>query len=157
MSGLTFVEFDQHARHQWLQWLNDRYVKELQANGLSVAEATSNAMATISRLFPDGNPAKDQLAGWAVRQGEHIGELWIGPHGDDPRSWWVWWVQVFEEFRGQHLGRELMDLCESLARSRSVTNVGLQVMGDNHVARSLYRASGYYEAQVIMRKELTEN
>lgn len=151
---LEFAEFDEVSREHWLRWIHEHYVAELVGNGVSQVDAEANASQSFSRLFPGGVPARGQMAGWAVRDATRIGELWIGPNGQDTRVWWVWWVQVFPEFRGQKLGRSLMELCESLARENGVTELGLQVMGGNTIARSLYHAMGYAESQIVMRKSI---
>ncbi len=90
MPRLTFEEFDERSRQHWLASLKHSYIQELIANGLSETEATANAWDSFSRTFPKDVPAPGQLAGWAVRETERIGELWIGPNGHNAHLWWIW-------------------------------------------------------------------
>jgi ribosomal protein S18 acetylase RimI-like enzyme len=47
-----------------------------------------------------------------------------------------------------------MLLAEELARSHGATTIGLNVFGQNHIARGLYTSLGYREQAVQMRKPL---
>ena len=48
----------------------------------------------------------------------------------------------------------LMQISLPTARSLGYDAIGLHVFGDNDVARTLYRTSGYEETDVTMRKAL---
>ena len=50
--------------------------------------------------------------------------------------------------------RAAMELFEEEVRRRGLSQVGLTVLGDNDVARSLYRSLGYGERAVFMSKDL---
>ena len=90
-----------------------------------------------------------------LSDGRRVGDLWIGPLGDDPERWWVWDIVVVEELRGRGYGRNMMLLAEELAQSNGATSIGLNVFARNHVARSLYTSLGYEETSVQMRKGLS--
>lgn len=154
MATMTFLEFDQQARESWLLTMQASYVRKLLSVGISQVEADANAAASYSRTFPDGVPAPGQLAGWAISGHERVGELWVGPNGPDHRVWWVWWVQTYEPYRGKGYGRQLMELCDRLAKENSATALGLQVFANNPIARSLYNSVGYKEMTIVMQKDL---
>jgi len=138
-------------------WINEsrvQYIEERVAAGDSRSEAEENANSSIERRFPSGSPAPGQLIGRLVSSGQVIGFLWIGMTESDPERWWIWDVQIDEKFRGQGYGRQAMLLAESLAREEGALTMGLNVFGNNTVARSLYSSLGYEETAVQMRKDL---
>lgn len=154
MSDVTFEEFDAAELATWLERTRGPYIDERVAAGDTVAEATANAEQSMERTFPGGKPARGQLSGWVSYEGARVGELWVGPYGDDPSRWWVWNIEIDEPHRGKGLGRKTMLLAEELARSHGATTIGLNVFAHNQVARGLYTSLGYDETSVQMRKAL---
>jgi ribosomal protein S18 acetylase RimI-like enzyme len=67
---------------------------------------------------------------------------------------WVNYVHVDEEFRGRSYGRRAMLLAEEEATARGMTSVGLNVLGNNTVARDLYDSLGYQVTAQQMKKVL---
>jgi ribosomal protein S18 acetylase RimI-like enzyme len=87
--------------------------------------------------------------------GTGVGIVWIGPRmGAPPDRYWVFDVEILPEHRGRGLGRQAMLLAEEAARSLGATELGLNVFGQNAVARSLYESLGYQTTAVQMRKPL---
>lgn len=151
---VTLDQLDGPALAAWLESTGATYVEERMAAGDTRAEAESHANATFERHFPGGSPAPGQLVG-RVRYGDReVGWLWVGPARSDPRSWWVWVVEIDSDLRGQGHGRRAMLLAEALARANGATTIGLNVFGSNRVARRLYTSLGYEEASIQMRKSL---
>ena len=155
MDEIAFEEFAAVDLVPWLEQQRSGYISERMAAGETQAEAEANAEASMGRLFPGGSPAPGQLVGWILHRGDHVGQLWVGPFGDDPRRWWVWDVAIDKERRGQGLGRGAMILAEGLAAAHGATSIGLNVFAHNQVARRLYQSLGYEESAVQMRKELS--
>ncbi len=52
-------------------------------------------------------------------------------------------LYVAEEHRGRGLGRRMLDACADRGRSLGCCDLTLEVAGDNHVARRLYRSYGF--------------
>ncbi|HUJ66561.1 MAG TPA: GNAT family N-acetyltransferase [Acidimicrobiales bacterium] len=154
MSELTFQEFDPADLASWLKRSRSGYISERVAAGDTLAEAAANADESLARTFPTGAPAPGQIVGSVSDGGVRVGELWIGPYGDDPHRWWVWDVAIDETRRGQGLGRKTMILAEGLATANGATSIGLNVFARNVVARGLYQSLGYEETSVQMRKSL---
>lgn len=152
MNELIFEDFDPADLASWLERSRSGYISERMVAGDTLAEATANADASLARTFPGGQPAPGQMVGSVSVDGVRVGELWIGPHGDDPHRWWVWDVAIDETRRGQGLGRKTMILAEELAAAKGATSIGLNVVARNAVARGLYRSLGYEETSVQMRK-----
>jgi len=80
--------------------------------------------------------------------------LWFGPSTDDPTMAWIYDITVDEDERGKGWGRAIMHAFEAEARARGFARAGLNVYGDNHVARRLYESLGYVETARQLHKEL---
>lgn len=63
-------------------------------------------------------------------------------------------IAIDEAFRRLGYGRGALRALEPLARELGYDAIGLQVFGDNDVARNLYRSPGDIETDVTMRKRL---
>jgi len=55
-------------------------------------------------------------------------------------------LAVLPEFRGQGIGRELLEAVERVARERGCVKVTLEVLEKNRRARSVYEAAGFAQA-----------
>lgn len=152
--NLHLEDFPPDELPRWRERSMAEYLAGRVAAGESLEEATQAAGATDRQLFPGGRPAPLHRLGWVVHDGQRVGELWVGPAGDDPERWWVWEIAIYEAWRGRGLGRRAMLLAEELARAAGATTIGLNVFGANHVARRLYASLGYAETSVQMRKPL---
>jgi ribosomal protein S18 acetylase RimI-like enzyme len=154
VDDVTFQEFEAAELAEWLARSTAAYIEQRVAAGDTAQEATENAAASMRDTFPDGSPAPGQLAGKVLSGDQPVGELWIGRFGRDPARWWVWNIEIGEEFRGRGLGRRTMLLAEEIARANGATSLGLNVFAHNEVARALYSSLGYRESSVQMRKGL---
>lgn len=63
-----------------------------------------------------------------------------------PDSWYINIVAVDPDHRGRGLGRQLMDVAETLARAEALARMSLVVADVNAAARRLYGSLGYREA-----------
>lgn len=70
-----------------------------------------------------------------------------------PGSWYVNAIATDSEYRGQGIGRKLMELAEQLARESNTEIVSLIVAEENTSAMGLYRKLGY---QVIERRGIVQ-
>jgi GNAT superfamily N-acetyltransferase len=151
---LTFEPFEPAALATWLVGVRTSYVEERVAGGDSRGEAEANADDSLARLLPGGVPLPGQRIGRLLDDGTPVGNLWIGPYGDDPERWWVWDVAIDEDRQGQGLGRRAMLLAEQLARDAGAATLGLNVFTANTVARRLYASLGFRDTSAQMRKDL---
>ena len=62
-----------------------------------------------------------------------------------PGTWYINAVAVFEEFRGQGHGKELLALAETIARDMGMPGLSLIVADTNAGARKLYNKIGFQE------------
>lgn len=83
-----------------------------------------------------------------------IGTAWLAVDAPDKSGAWVYDIEIVPERRGEGHGRVLLEALEQLAAEHGATTMGLNVFGDNAVARSLYESSGYRTASLVMRKTL---
>jgi ribosomal protein S18 acetylase RimI-like enzyme len=93
---------------------------------------------------------------WIEHDGGRVGRLWFEER-ESPRLGRIVWLNEIEidaPFRGRGYGRTAMRLLEEDVRARGIQEIVLNVWGGNDVARSLYRAIGYFERSVEMAKEL---
>lgn len=153
-SDVRFEAFDPTELAEWLVEERTSYVEQRIEAGDSPDEAEANATRSLDQLVPGGSPAPGQLIGRVRLGDETVGRLWLGPAGPDPGRWWIWDVAIHEDRRGRGLGRQVMLLAEELARSHGATTIGLNVFGQNQIARGLYASLGYREQAVQMRKPL---
>jgi ribosomal protein S18 acetylase RimI-like enzyme len=141
----------------YLEWAIDDYAAELERNGKAVGEAAKVASrASFDSALPDGLATYGHVLLVAVDpdDGQRVGVLWFGPSTDDPAMAWVYDITVDEERRRQGWGRAIMRAFEGEARARGFARAGLNVYGDNHVARRLYESLGYVETSRQLHKEL---
>ena len=86
---------------------------------------------------------------------EPVGTLWLAvPGPDDPTMAWVYDIEIEPAYRGRGYGRAAMLLAEAEARARGMASIGLNVHGQNTVARSLYDSLGYATTALQMKKAL---
>jgi ribosomal protein S18 acetylase RimI-like enzyme len=116
--------------------------------------------------------ANDEDAGHAVRVLEHDdARAWVAESGDALVGWVLTRPVVTDEgyrlggiddlvvdeaWRGQGIGRRLMELAEAHFRAEGLAALQLTVRADNQVALNLYRSLGFSikEARLRMRKSL---
>jgi ribosomal protein S18 acetylase RimI-like enzyme len=141
----------------YLEWAIEDYAAELERNGKATGEAAKvTSRASFDSALPDGLATYGHVLSVAVDpdDGQRVGVLWFGPSTDDPAMAWVYDITVDEERRRQGWGRAIMRAFEGEARARGFARAGLNVYGDNHVARRLYESLGYVETSRQLHKEL---
>jgi ribosomal protein S18 acetylase RimI-like enzyme len=152
------------SRAEWDEWMPRQlagYAEHIIASGqMSEADAWAKAKADTARGFYAGYTTPGQLVFRLMAGGgeaaEAVGWLWLAVPGPDPDRLmaWVYNIEVDPAFRGRGYGRAAMLLAEDEARSRGMTSLGLNVHGQNTVARSLYDGLGYGVTALQMKKPL---
>lgn len=137
----------------WLETGRRFYVRDLVHNaGMTRAEAEEKARRDHNAVFPEGRPTADQhLFVIDDEDGNPIGRLFFALR---PTGVWLYEIELDEAARGRGLGREAMLEFEARARDLGAEKLGLNVLGGNEIARSLYRSLGYAEESVQMGKRL---
>jgi ribosomal protein S18 acetylase RimI-like enzyme len=148
----TPAEFD-----EWLPWQVASYTAMITESGsLAPAEARQKAERDTALAFSAGLATPGQLVFRVLAGDAAVGWLWLGvpaPDGD-PLMAWVYDVEIDLAHRGRGYGRTAMLLAEAEARSAGMTSIGLNVHGQNTVARSLYDSLGYAVTALQMKKPL---
>jgi ribosomal protein S18 acetylase RimI-like enzyme len=148
------------TRAEWDEWMPRQmagYAEHIAASGeMSEADAQQKARDDTARTFYAGYGTPGQLVFRLMAGDEAVGWLWVavpGPERDRLMAW-VYNIEVDPAFRGRGYGRAAMILAEGEARSRGMTSLGLNVHGQNTVARSLYDSLGYGVMALQMKKPL---
>src|ERR1700722_3140631 len=147
---MTRAEFN-----AWLPRQVASYAELIASSGAMPAQAArEKAEKDTAQYFNRGFRARGQFVFRIMAGDVPVGWLWLGVPGPDPdpRMAWVFEIEIEPAFRGQGHGREAMQLAEAEARSRGMTSLGLNVHGQNTVARSLYESMGYEVMAVQMKK-----
>jgi ribosomal protein S18 acetylase RimI-like enzyme len=147
---MTRAEFD-----EWLPRQLAGYAAQIAASGaMPEAEAWEKARRDTARSFSAGYDTPGQLLFLVLAGTNAVGSLWLAVPGPDPdpRMAWVYDIEVDEEYRGRGYGRAAMLLAETEVRSRGMTSLGLNVFGQNTVARALYESLGYDVTALQMKK-----
>jgi ribosomal protein S18 acetylase RimI-like enzyme len=149
---VTQDEFD-----EWLPRQRAGYAEQIVASGwMPAKQAREKAALDTARAFPRGLESPGQLLYRLVAGEEPVGWLWLAvPHSDnEPEMAWVNDVEIDAGFRGRGFGRQAMLLAEQEARKRGMTSLGLNVHGQNTVARALYHSLGYQIMTQQLKKPL---
>ena len=147
---MTRAEFD-----EWLPRQVAGYAALIAASGaLPARAAREKAERDTARHFGSGAATPGQLV-FRIAAGEvGVGWLWLGVPGPDPDPLmaWVFEIEIEAPFRGRGYGRAAMRLAEGEARARGMTSLGLNVHGQNMIARSLYESLGYEVTAMQLKK-----
>jgi ribosomal protein S18 acetylase RimI-like enzyme len=147
---MTSEEFD-----AWLPLQVAGYAEMIANSGAMPPEAArAKAVADTARVLPLGLASPGQLLFRVTAADAAVGSLWLGVPGPDPdpRMAWVYDIEVDAAYRGHGYGRAAMRLAEDEVRSRGMTSLGLNVHGQNTVARTLYDSLGYQVTTQQMKK-----
>jgi ribosomal protein S18 acetylase RimI-like enzyme len=141
-------------RQRWREVEKARYRNELLEAGNSPEAAQANIERNDALLRVGDEPAKGQYILDVLRADEKVGNLWLGTTPVSDSEWWIYDIEIDEEFRGTGLGRATLHAAEEFARAHGATQLGLNVFGSNAVARHLYETSGFQIKNVLMCKDL---
>jgi ribosomal protein S18 acetylase RimI-like enzyme len=149
---MTRGEFD-----AWLPRQVAAYAALIASSGAMPKQAAlEKARRDTVRHFSRGFTTPGQLVFRIMAGDTAVGWLWLGVPGPDPDPLmaWVFDIEIDAAFRGRGYGRATMRLAEQEARVRGMTSLGLNVHGQNTVARSLYDSLGYAVTAQQMKKSL---
>jgi ribosomal protein S18 acetylase RimI-like enzyme len=147
---VTRDEFD-----AWLPRQAAGYAQLIAASGgMSGEAARKKADEDTGRYFSGGFATPGQIVFRIMAGDVAVGWLWLGVPGPDPDPLmaWVFEIEIEAAFRGRGYGRDAMRLAEAEARARGMTSLGLNVHGQNTIARDLYESLGYEITALQMRK-----
>ena len=141
--------------NEWLPRQLAGYAALIASSGaLPPQAAREKAEQDTARAFSGGFRTPGQHLFRIIDAEVAVGWLWLGVPGPepDPLMAWVYEIEIDAAFRGRGYGRAGMRLAEGEARSRGMTSLGLNVHGQNKVARALYESLGYEVMTQQMKK-----
>jgi len=119
--------------------------------GMPRVQAQAKVERDVSHVLPDGLGTADTHI-WAVEDdGRVVGSVFVGSRDGGA---WLYDITIAEPERGKGYGRAAMTALEDELRALGHATIGLNVWGNNEVARGLYRSLGWAEESVHMRKQL---
>lgn len=132
------------------------YIEDVVGAGFTAEEAAANVERNKAALFVDGVPNDDQHFFDVMDDETPVGTLWLAQRREgDGGEWYVYDIELDEEFRGRGLGRQTMQAAEDYVRAQGGRRLGLNVFGPNVIARTLYESLGFKTMAIGMRKDLT--
>jgi ribosomal protein S18 acetylase RimI-like enzyme len=150
---MTPAEFDVYRR----QLIIDYAAEHVRAGTWNAEDAQALATADIDRSLPDGPDTAEELLLTAQDDQGPVGVLWLSlkhPRGVADTAW-ISDIEILPQRRGQGLGRLLLVAAEEEISGRNISALGLNVFGDNEIARNLYQSAGYRVVTQQMVKRLS--
>jgi len=150
MSPTEFEVFRAHVIKEYAK-------AHISVGNWSEVEAQERAINAVNELLPDGEETDQALVLTATNaEGDSVGYLWIGlqRRGGAPGEAWIYDIEIYERYRGKGYGRALVLLAEEEVRKRGVKKLGLNVFGNNIIAKNLYDSVGYRVTSTQMIKDL---
>jgi ribosomal protein S18 acetylase RimI-like enzyme len=126
----------------------------VQAGNWDAASSEERAARDMDGLLPQGPATPGMLLLSAEAEPGVVGWIWIALARDDEPGAWIYQIEIDPSHRGRGYGRALLAAAEEEVRRRGVTALGLNVFGENLIARRLYESAGYEATTVQMRKRL---
>lgn len=137
--------------------LRESYAESLRtARAIPLDAARVEAARQMALVLPLGLGSPKMLLRTATVDGTDVGWLWVGLPGapGSPGMAWIHHIGVDPAQRGKGYGRAIITLLESELADRGVARLGLNVFGDNAVARRLYESLGFRVTAQQMAKVL---
>ncbi len=149
---IKLVEMSPEIFALWNQKIWVLYREELIRSGMSEAAADKNIESNIKETMPNGELVAGQFVFEVFENDDHIGNVWLANYDND---WFVYDIDIEEEFRGRGLGRATMRAIEDYVRAQGGSKIELSVFGFNTVAKNLYLSEGYETTRLSMYKNLS--
>jgi ribosomal protein S18 acetylase RimI-like enzyme len=120
-------------------------------------EALQLARSETERLLPNGvaTPDNHLYEIKASTNGEVVGHLWFAAMSRGSRRIaYLFQIEVYPPFRRRGHARAALRALESVAATKGLSGVALNVFGSNAEAQALYRATGYSVTSISMHKNV---
>jgi ribosomal protein S18 acetylase RimI-like enzyme len=156
MPEVSIEEMTEQEYGRWCAAAARTFAKaQVEAGNWPAGDALRQAEERTARLLPEGRATPGMLfLSGVTPDGTRVGGLWIHERPGDPRTAFLYLVEVYPEYRSSGYGRALLAAGERFLRGRGVSALELNVFGANKAAVGLYDSSGYRVVTQQMRKEL---
>lgn len=147
---ITPANKDAYLARTWIE-----YGKDIVKAGMTEEQARKNIEQTKAQVFDNGVLKPNQHILDVLLEGRTIGVLWLVNRREvEEGDWYIYDIEILEEFRGQGLGRATMLAAEKYVKANAGHTIGLNVFGFNSVARKLYETLDYETSALQMKKKL---
>ncbi|BCJ38450.1 hypothetical protein Athai_59530 [Actinocatenispora thailandica] len=147
---MTPAEFDTYLGRSVRGYAQEK----VRAGEFAPERADEQARAEFALLLPEGVRTNGMLLFTAVDGSEPVGMLWLALPSARRRQAWVYELWVAPTARSRGYGRAIMRAGERELAARGVSEVGLNVFGDNTTAIGLYESLGYAVVSQQMTKQV---
>jgi ribosomal protein S18 acetylase RimI-like enzyme len=122
--------------------------------GVVTAEEIEAGRRQIDELMSEGLQSKAHRY-WKIVAPEvgAVGDLWVMVDDAKHRAF-IYFIGTDAAYRGRGYGQQALEALEAQMRPLGVTQIALNVWGDNHVARRLYERVGYQPQAILMSKDI---
>jgi ribosomal protein S18 acetylase RimI-like enzyme len=122
--------------------------------GVVTEEEIEAGKRQIDELMDEGIQSKEHHY-WKIvaPQDGAVGDLWVMVDDARHRAF-IYFIGTDAAFRGRGYGQQAMEALEAEVRPLGVTQIALNVWGDNSVARRLYERMGYQPQAIQMAKAI---
>lgn len=122
--------------------------------GVVTQEEIEAGKRQIDELMAEGIHSKEHHY-WKIVAPEvgAVGDLWVMVDDAKHRAF-IYFIGTDAAYRGRGYGQQAMEALEAALRPLGVTQIALNVWGDNHVARRLYERMGYQPQAILMAKTI---
>ncbi|WP_392455261.1 GNAT family N-acetyltransferase [Chryseomicrobium aureum] len=151
------IELREMAPQEFEVYFQDklqRYTEVLSENVHEVGgNPSEQAKKQLSNLLPKGLATRYHWLFTVQVDAVLAGYVWV-KIDDEKKSAFLYEIYLFEVYRGNGIGTEVMRQIEHLLRQKDITYFKLHVFGSNTGARKLYEELGFQIAGVNMLKSL---
>jgi ribosomal protein S18 acetylase RimI-like enzyme len=122
--------------------------------GVVTEEEIEAGRRQIDELMGEGLQSKAHRY-WKIVAPEvgAVGDLWVMVEDAKHRAF-IYFIGTDAAYRGRGYGQQALEALEAQMRPLGVTQIALNVWGDNHVARRLYERVGYQPQAILMSKDI---
>ncbi|TIC86475.1 GNAT family N-acetyltransferase [Nocardioides sp. GY 10127] len=145
LRAMTEPEFDSFFARSSREYVESRRASDPTRDP---GEVQQEAESQLRALLPGGRATQGQSFWTVLADDAPAAELWVAV---EPPGAFVYEIRVDESHRGRGVGRAAMRAAAQWCTEQGLSALGLNVFGDNVVARGLYESLGY----VLVEESLT--
>lgn len=149
---MTADEFEALKAEMYASYPEER--AKASGGGVVTDEEIEAGKRQIDELTSEGIDSKAHHY-WKIVAPEvgPVGDLWVMVDDAKHRGF-IYFIGTDAAYRGRGYGQQAMEALEATMRPLGVTQIALNVWGDNVVARRLYERVGYQPQAILMSKDI---
>jgi ribosomal protein S18 acetylase RimI-like enzyme len=151
LRAMTAAEFERYRARAIEEYAR----AHVEAGNWDPADAHERAARETDEHLPDGVETEGmRLLVAESGEGKTVGWVWVSLREPDRQGAWIYDIEIAADKRGQGYGRALLEATERVVGEAGVATIGLNVFGENTVARRLYQSAGYETKTLQMSKRV---